>query len=142
MTRAGARVASGWKIFRIDCNCGSIQPEFMATSRLTLQSNVFDRNVDVSLLWRYLAEMEVEPGAGTFQPQFTNMDAANYFDLTIRGNVTDEFEFTLGLMNIADREPDFVGSGIGVTGFNSGNVYPATYDTMGRRYSLTLRYSM
>jgi iron complex outermembrane receptor protein len=123
-------------------NCASIQPEFMATNRLTLQSNVFDRNVDVSLLWRYIDDMEHEPGSGTFLPQFTSMDAANYFDLTIRGNVTDEFEFTLGLMNIADREPDFVGSGIGVTGFNSGNVYPATYDTMGRRYSLTLRYSM
>ncbi|MFT6294164.1 MAG: outer membrane receptor protein involved in Fe transport [Glaciecola sp.] len=123
-------------------NCASIQPEFMATNRLTLQSNVLDRNVDVSLLWRYLAEMEVEPGAGTFQPQFTNMDAANYFDLTVRGDITDEFQFTLGILNIADREPDFVGSNIGATAFNTGNVYPSTYDPLGRRYSLTLRYSM
>lgn len=123
-------------------NCASVQPEFMATQRLTLQSNVFDRNVDVSLLWRYLAEMEVEPGSGTFQPQFSTMDAANYFDLTVRGNVTDEFEFTLGIMNLADREPDFVGSNIGSTAFNTGNVYPSTYDPLGRRYSLTLRYSL
>ena len=142
MTRAGARVASGWKIFRIDCNCGSIQPEFMATSRLTLQSNVFDRNVDVSLLWRYLAEMEVEPGTGTFQPQFSSIDAANYFDLTVRGDITDEFEFTMGIMNIADRQPDEVGSNIGATGYNSGNIYPSTYDPFGRRYSITLRYSL
>jgi outer membrane receptor protein involved in Fe transport len=123
-------------------NCASIQPEFMATQRLTLQSNVFDRNVDVSLLWRYLAEMEVEPGSGNFQPQFTSMDAANYFDLTVRGDITDEFQFTLGILNIADREPDFVGSNIGATAFNTGNVYPSTYDPLGRRYSLTLRYSM
>jgi iron complex outermembrane receptor protein len=123
-------------------NCESIQPEFMATNRVTLQSNVLDRNVDVSLLWRYLAEMEVEPGAGTFQPQFTSMDAANYFDLTVRGDITDEFQFTLGILNIADREPDFVGSNIGSTAFNTGNVYPSTYDPLGRRYSLTLRYSL
>jgi outer membrane receptor protein involved in Fe transport len=114
----------------------------MATNRLTLQSNLFDRDVDVSLLWRYIHDVEVEPGSGTFQPQFTEMDAANYFDLTVRGNVTDEFEFTLGILNIGDREPDFVGSNIGATAFNTGNVYPSTYDPLGRRYSLTLRYSL
>jgi outer membrane receptor protein involved in Fe transport len=123
-------------------NCASIQPDFMANQRATLQTNVFDRNVDVSLLWRYLSEMDVEPGAGNFQPQFTSMDAANYFDLSVRGNITDEFEFTLGILNIADREPDFVGSNIGSTSFNTGNVYPSTYDPLGRRYSLTLRYSL
>lgn len=123
-------------------NCQSVQPEFMATNRLTLQSNVFDRDVDVSLLWRYIHDVEVEPGSGTFQPQFTEMDAANYFDLTVRGNITDEFQFTLGILNIGDREPDFVGSNIGSTAFNTGNVYPSTYDPFGRRYSLTLRYSL
>jgi len=123
-------------------NCESIQPEFMANQRFTLQTNVFDRNVDVSLLWRYLAEMEVEPGTGNFQPQFTEMDAAHYFDLTVRGNITDEFEFTMGILNLADREPDFVGSNIGATSFNTGNVYPSSYDPFGRRYSLTLRYSL
>ena len=114
----------------------------MANQRLTLQSSLLDRDVDVSLLWRYLSEMEVEPGSGNFLPEYSSMDAANYFDLTVRGNITDEFEFTLGIMNLADREPPFVGSNIGATGFNSGNVYPSTYDPMGRRYSLTLRYSM
>jgi iron complex outermembrane receptor protein len=123
-------------------NCASVQPEYMATNRLTLQSNLLDRDVDVSLLWRYIHDVEVEPGSGNFQSQFTEMDAANYFDLTVRGNVTDEFEFTLGILNIGDREPDFVGSNIGATAFNTGNVYPSTYDPLGRRYSLTLRYSL
>ncbi|MDA0806340.1 MAG: hypothetical protein O3A71_12315 [Proteobacteria bacterium] len=45
-------------------------------------------------------------------------------------------------MNIADRQPDVVGSNIGTTAFNTGNIYPSTYDPLGRRYSLTLRYSM
>lgn len=123
-------------------NCGSVQPEYMANQRFTLQSNVFDRAVDFSLLWRYIDEMNVEPGSGNFLPQFTSMDAANYFDLTVRGNITDEFEFTLGIINLADREPDVVGSNIGSTAFNTGNVYPSTYDALGRRYSLTLRYSL
>ena len=123
-------------------NCASPQPDFMANQRATLQTNVLDRNVDVSLLWRYLSEMDVEPGSGTYQPQFRSMDAANYFDLTVRGSVTEEFEVTLGILNLADREPDVVGSNIGATAYNTGNVYPSTYDPLGRRYSLTLRYSM
>lgn len=124
-------------------NCSSLQPEYMINQRFTLQTNLLDRNVDVSLLWRYLSEMEVEPSvAGNFQPEFTSMDAAHYVDLTVRGNITDEFEFTLGILNLGDREPDFVGSNIGSTGFNTGNVYPSTYDPLGRRYSLTLRYRM
>ena len=124
-------------------NCASVQPEYMATQRFTLQTNVFDRNIDVSMLWRYLSEMEAEPiVAGSFQPQFTSMDAANYFDITVRGDITEEIEFTLGILNAADREPDFVGSNIGATAYNTGNVYPSTYDPLGRRYSLTLRYSL
>lgn len=124
-------------------NCASVQPEYMATQRFTLQTNVFDRNIDVSMLWRYLSEMEAEPiVAGSFQPQFTSMDAANYFDITVRGDITEELEFTLGILNAADREPDFVGSNIGATAYNTGNVYPSTYDPLGRRYSLTLRYSL
>ena len=115
----------------------------MATQRLTLQTNVLNRDVDVSLLWRFIDEMNAEPsGASAFLPEFTTMDAANYLDLSVRGNITDEFEFTLGIMNIADRQPDVVGSNIGTTAFNTGNIYPSTYDPLGRRYSLTLRYSM
>lgn len=124
-------------------NCDSIQPDYMATQRFTLQTNVFDRNLDVSMLWRYISEVEAEPiVAGNFLPQFTTMDAANYFDITVRGDITEEFEFTLGILNAADREPDFVGSNIGDTAFNTGNVYPSTYDALGRRYSLTLRYNL
>ncbi len=124
-------------------NCGSVQPEFMANQRLTLQTNLLSRDVDVSLLWRFLDEVEAEPVvANNFLPEYRSMDAANYFDLSVRGNITDEFEFTLGLLNLLDREPDFVGSNIGSTSFNTGNVYPSTYDPLGRRYSLTLRYSL
>lgn len=103
---------------------------------------MLDRDVDVSLLWRYLSEMEVEPGSGNYQPPFRTMDAADYFDLTVRGNVTEEFEFTLGIFNLADREPDVVGSNIGATAYNTGDVYPSSCDPLGRRYSLSLRYNM
>ena len=124
-------------------NCGSVQPEFSANQRLTLQTSVLNRDVDVSLLWRFIDEMNAEPvGASAFLPEFRTMDAAYFLDLSVRGNITDEFEFTLGIMNIADRQPDVVGSNIGTTAFNTGNIYQSTYDPLGRRYSLTLRYSM
>ncbi len=123
-------------------NCGSPQPEFSANQRFTLATNAFDRPLDVSLLWRYIDDLVVEPGSGTFQPQFTSIDAANYFDLTANTDITDNLEVTLAIQNVADREPDIVGSNIGTTAFNTGNIYPSTYDPLGRRYSLTLRYRM
>lgn len=124
-------------------NCASLQPDFMANQRFTLQTNVLDRAVDVSLLWRYLSEMEVEPQlASNYLADFTSMDAANYFDLTVRASLTDEFEATLGILNLGDRQPDLVGSNIGATAYNTGNIYPSTYDPLGRRVSLTLRYRM
>ena len=124
-------------------NCGSLQPEWMANNRFTLRTEAFGRDLNVSVLWRYLDEMVTEPSqAARFRPEYTQMDSANYLDVTFQGSITDEFQYTLGILNAADRVPDFVGSNIGTTSYNTGNVYPSTYDTLGRRYSLTLRYSL
>lgn len=124
-------------------NCSSIQPEFMINQRATLQTNLFGRPVDASLLWRYIDDVEAEPVvASAFQPGFTQINAEHYFDLTLRGDVTDNFSVTAAIINITDNAPKLVGSNIGATAFNSGNVYPSTYDPLGRRFSLTLRYSM
>lgn len=124
-------------------NCGSLQPEYMLNQRATLQTTVFDRALDVSLLWRYIDEMEVEPAvANTFLEGFREINAEHYFDLTLRGEIIDSLDLTVAVLNLMDNEPKVVGSNIGSTSFNTGNVYPSTYDPLGRRYSLTLRYRM
>ena len=138
-------------------NCGSIQPEFSFTQRTTLQID----DVDLSLRWRYVDGVEVEPDAnfglapedgmcpdggnlydGRCRPyleEFTTIPSEHYFDLTTVFNVTETFALTAAVINLFDNSPKVVGSNIGSTAYNSGNVYPSTYDTLGRRYSVSAR---
>jgi outer membrane receptor protein involved in Fe transport len=98
-------------------------------------------DVSVSLFWRWIDSVEVEPlVASSFQPEFQNAGAEHYFDLTARYDVTDFFRLTVGVNNLLNNKPPFTGSSIGATGFNSGNTFPSTYDVLGRRYSATARF--
>ena len=124
---------------------GSIQPEFTWNQRTTLS---FDK-IDLSLLWRHINPVDAEPGnlgqifngtiatgalaGGTYN--FAHIKAYNYFDLASRFTVGDNFVFTFTVNNLFDLQPPVVGSTIGSTGFNSGNTYPSTYDTLGRRFA-------
>lgn len=134
-------------------NCGSIQPEFSFNQRTTLTFG----NIDLSLLWRYIHDVQYEPlqfaddvataesfgcrdplGADpdgcVVNPEFRNIPAEHYFDFTARFAVTDNFTFTAGIQNLFDNQPTVVGSDVGSTAFNSGNVYPSSYDALGRRF--------
>jgi len=117
-------------------NCGSIQPEFSFTTRNTISVDRFD----ISLLWRYIDAVEIEPEvAGNFLPEFESIGSENYFDLTVRANATENLDITLAVINLFDNDPTVVGSDVGTTAFNSGNVFPSTYDPLGRRFSITAR---
>lgn len=117
-------------------NCGSIQPEFSFQQRTTLSLG----DADISLRWRFVDAVEVEPSeASNFLEDFRSIPSEHYFDLTTRFVVQDNFTFTIAAINLFDNEPKLVGSNIGSTSYNSGNVYPSTYDALGRRYSATAR---
>ena len=117
-------------------NCSSIQPEFSFTQRTTLS---FDQ-VDLSLRWRFIDAVEVEPlVADAFLEDFRTIPSEHYFDLTAVFNVTASFALTAAVINLFDNEPKVVGSNIGSTAYNSGNVFPSPYDALGRRYSVTAR---
>jgi outer membrane receptor protein involved in Fe transport len=140
---------------------GSITPEFSWNQRTTLTFGA----VDVSLLWRHVDEMVYEGQASDFvargftaanrtlfrgaitgrgplvgqQVDFNRIKAYDYFDLSVRVNVSDNLEITLAAINIFDKEPPIVGSSAGSTTFNGGNTYPSTYDTIGRRFAAGAR---
>ena len=122
-------------------NCGSIIPEFSFSQRTTVG---FD-DVDISLLWRYIDEVNLErsvfgeDGTAPFVDEFETIEAEHYFDLTARFQATDNFSLTVAALNLFDNKPKVVGSSIGTTAFNSGNIFPSTYDPLGRRYSVTAR---
>jgi iron complex outermembrane recepter protein len=130
--------------YSINCSfTGSIQPELQFSQRTTLS---FD-DVDVSLLWRWIDGVQFEPqqilndggDAASVQKQFRTIPAEHYFDLTARWGITDNVTFTVAVQNLLDNQPKVVGNTIGATSYNSGNVYPSTYDALGRRYAASVK---
>ncbi|TNE61062.1 MAG: TonB-dependent receptor [Sphingomonadales bacterium] len=143
-------------------NCASIQPEWSINTRATLD---FD-DITASLLWRYISSQKYEPlqfqdelddalsdptgcpdpsgtdpGGCVVNPEFAGIDAASYFDLSLRWNATENFSFNFLVQNLLDRKPPIVGNDVGSTSFNSGNTYPSTYDALGRKYSVSATLS-
>ena len=119
-------------------NCDPIAPELAFNLRTTVS---VDDLFDVSLLWRWIDGVEYERrGLGDgFLDESEAFDAASYFDLSIRSNVSENFTLTMSIENLLDRDPPETSSFIGTSSFNSGNTYPSTYDTLGRRYTATAR---
>ena len=125
---------------------GSIQPEFYWTQRATF---TFGDSVDVSALWRHIDGVRQEPDdiangngpafSGTFNGETVNfgrIPSFDYLDLTTRIAASENFDFTITIQNLLDKQPPIVGSTVGGTSFNSGNTYPSTYDTLGRRFAV------
>jgi len=130
-------------------NCGSPQSEFAFSQRTSV---TFDEDFTVSLRWRYLSALEQEPqdiidngeafigNSPLFgDVDFTEIPSESYFDLSFQWDVSENLLFTLTAQNLLDNKPAVVGSDIGSTAFNSGNVYPSSYDTLGRRYGAAVK---
>jgi outer membrane receptor protein involved in Fe transport len=129
-------------------SAGSLQPEFTWNQRTTLTFGA----VDFSLLWRHISKMKVEDGVTTYEGtlesgslagkdvNFGRIKAYDYFDLSARVGVSDNFDLTMTAMNIFNKQPPIVGGTVGSTSFNSGNTYPSTYDALGRRFAVGARF--
>ena len=131
-------------------NCGSPQSEFSFSQRTSVN---YKDDYTLSLRWRYLSSLEQEPldvidSGSAFigdseafgDVDFTQIPAEHYFDLTFQWDVTDWALLTLTATNLLDNQPAVVGSNIGSTAFNSGNIFPSSYDPLGRRFAASLRF--
>ena len=144
-------------------NCGSPQSEFAFSQRTSM---TFDEDYTLSLRWRYLSALQYEPavnnaeiaaaladpagcpdalgadpGGCVVNPEFTTIPAEHYFDLSFQWDVSENVLFTLTAQNLLNNKPKLVGSDIGSTSFNSGNVYPSSYDALGRRYGASVKFT-
>jgi len=87
----------------------------------------------VSLRWRYYGEMDYEDNDGvalTVDSQLADdgkLNAYNYFDLSASALIGEWGELTVGVNNIADKEPPLVGTPLA----QNGNA-PGGYDQAGR----------
>ncbi|WP_440978671.1 TonB-dependent receptor domain-containing protein [Sphingomonas pseudosanguinis] len=130
-------------------NCLTIQPKFAWNQRTTLTFG----DVDLSLLWRHIDTVRYEPGltplfSGAITGNtpiagqnwnFNRIKAYNYLDLGTRIRAAENFEFTILVTNLLDKQPPIVGSNAGSTSYNSGNTYPSTYDAVGRGFRVGAR---
>ncbi|GJI88127.1 TonB-dependent receptor [Rugamonas sp. R1(2021)] len=82
--------------------------------------------------WRYVSAVDVEPGAGTFLPQFSHIPAYSYVDLSGVYNYSKNLRFNVSITNAANKKPPIVGGTIATTAMDSGNTFPQSYDAIGR----------
>jgi outer membrane receptor protein involved in Fe transport len=137
--------------FSVNCGPvnGQIQPKYSFQQRTTLSFGP----ADISLLWRYVHRVRYEPGlpaifSGTITgagplvgrtENFNTIPAYHYFDLSARFEVQRNLDFIIGVQNMFDKEAPITGSSVGATGANSGNTFPSTYDTLGRRFNAAVK---
>jgi outer membrane receptor protein involved in Fe transport len=131
-------------------NCPSIQPDWSWSVRNTFTISDFD----FSLLWRHMTSVRYEDAGtadeafiGTItggnlagqEADFNFIPSYDIFDLSMRFQASEMFSFTFAISNLFDKQPKVVGNSIGSTSFNSGNVYPSSYDALGRRFNVGAR---
>ncbi|GAA0487787.1 TonB-dependent receptor [Parasphingorhabdus litoris] len=134
--------------YSVNCNP---QSEFAFTQRTSL---TFEEDFTLSLRWRFLSGVEQEPqdiidngeafigNSPLFgDVDFTKIPSESYFDLTGQWDISDNVLLTVTVQNLFDNSPTVVGSNIGSTAFNSGNIYPSSYDALGRRYGASVKFS-
>jgi iron complex outermembrane receptor protein len=103
-------------------------PEWKSTLSTTLSRD----NWSVNLTWRYIDEMDVDDQIG-FDDFNTDDDAVNYFDF-YGSYGWDNIEFSVGVENFTDEDPEYVPS----TATNTSGVY----DFLGRFYFGRVKYSL
>lgn len=136
-----------------DC-AGIISPECQAPEWRHIANVRFSRDwYTVNLRWRYFGEMDYEnprTGAALTTDRLIcdssvlaactgdgKLEAYNYFDLSASAFIGEYAELTVGVNNIADKEPPLTGASLTLNG-NS----PGGYDQAGRYFftSLTLKF--
>jgi iron complex outermembrane receptor protein len=125
----------------VDCNgyygtsCKNVRPEMRAIQRTTWNYN----DLSLSTQLRYMGPVDVEPpeASNTF-PNFRHIGGRTYIDLYASYTFADKYTLSFGAMNVTDKDPPVVGNEAASTDFNSGNTFPASYEVLGRQYTLQL----
>lgn len=82
--------------------------------------------------WRYVSAADVEPGSGTYLPEYSHIKAFNYVDLSGVWNLNKNVRLNVSINNAANKKPPIVGANVSTTSMDSGNTFPNAYDTLGR----------
>ena len=122
--------------------CNNPTPKWKSSTKLRFSTA---NDFAATLTWRYVGDVDVDylssdsdlnglaPGVAPTPTGNTdeNLKAENYFDLLFSVPLKDTVGFRLGINNILDNDPPLV-SQSNLGGFGNGNVFPGTYDHLGR----------
>jgi iron complex outermembrane receptor protein len=90
-------------------------------------------------VWRHISDMDDISAAGGTATTIEGADSYDYFDLTARMNINEQFEVYGGVINATDEDPPQLG------GEATGSVFSATnqgvYDGIGRAFYIGVRGS-
>ena len=118
-----------------DSFCGEPRPEQLYNTRLTWANGP----LTVSALWRFIGETDLEgienDGLDPALESTPTTDSQNYVDLSAAYQFTDSFRLNIGIKNLIDESPNFLG-----TEQDQGNTYPQTYDIIGPRTFISASY--
>jgi iron complex outermembrane recepter protein len=116
--------------------CGNPNPKFRFNTNLKFTTA---NDFALTVRWRYLGKVTVDtlspdvdlasPGSAPTADE--QIKAYNYFDLLFTLPVKDTITLRVGVNNIFDKDPPLV-SQASLGGFGNGNVFPGTYDHLGR----------
>lgn len=126
----------------IDClgfygqDCGGPTPKTKWSQRTTWSKGDFSAGYN----WRRIGKTTVQDiRAASFAPQFRSIKDYDYVDLNFSWSPVKMLTLTLAVTNAFDKQPPEVGNTIATTATNSGNTFPATYDVVGRAFSVGAR---
>jgi outer membrane receptor protein involved in Fe transport len=108
-------------------------PKWRHNARLTLGTE----SVRTSLQWRYLGSVRDDNDAINYAVE--RLPSVSYFDLTVSGNVTDEFSLNIGVSNLFDEQPPLLPSAQSGGSGEQTNTFPSTYDVLGRQFFVSTR---
>lgn len=112
--------------------------------RFSLRTSWTHKDWNAGLSWRHISAATVQTTgaannlAGRFQTRFESIPEVNYFDLNLGYQLMKNMRVSLTVNNLFDKQPPFIGTGIGPGASNYGNTFPSTYDVIGRRYTATV----
>lgn len=134
-------------------SCTNPRPKWKWNARVGYSDGPFD----VTLMWNHISGVELEPirptgitlntpapgntpaSYNSILPAFRQIGAYDYFDLTLRFDVSENFELGMLVENLFDKKAPLVGAGVAGTSFNNGNTMPTTYDVIGRAYTVSAK---
>ena len=114
--------------------CGYPVPNLRNSMRVTV-ATVYEPLV-VSAMWRFTGEMDHTDGSAV------TLDAIHYLDVASIYTIDERTSVRAGMNNLLDVDPPIAGNGAGPSISGNGNVFPGSYDALGRYWYVALQVKM